>query len=158
MVSLPSRCESVLFFRALKQNVAAGRIVSGGSTLTMQVARILYPTQRTLAGKMKQIFRAFQLEAHLSKNEILTLYLNYAPFGSNIEGVQTASFTWLGKKADQLSHAQAALLAVLPQAPSFTGRTVILSGPELPGTKCLTGWPNSGYGPPNRLKRPNRRK
>lgn len=107
------------FFRALIQNIRAGRIVSGGSTLTMQVARILYPNRRTLAGKMTQVLRAFQLEAHLSKNEILTLYLNYAPFGANIEGVQTASFTWLGKKADRLSHAQAALLAVLPQAPSF---------------------------------------
>jgi penicillin-binding protein 1C len=107
------------FFRALIQNISAGRIVSGGSTLTMQVARILYPNRRTPAGKMTQILRAFQLEAHLSKNEILSLYLNYAPFGANIEGVQTASYTWLGKKADRLSHAQAALLAVLPQAPSF---------------------------------------
>lgn len=152
MVSLPSRCESVLFFRALKQNVAAGRIVSGGSTLTMQVARILYPTQRTLAGKMKQIFRAFQLEAHLSKNEILTLYLNYAPFGSNIEGVQTASFTWLGKKADQLSHAQAALLAVLPQAPSFYRPDRHPERARIARDKVLDRMAEFGVWPPEQVK------
>ena len=105
--------------RAGFQNVSAGRIVSGGSTLTMQVARLLHPNKRTLTGKFLQILRALQLEVHLTKKEILTLYLNQAPFGSNIEGVQTACFSWLGKQAAELSHAEAALLAVLPQSPSF---------------------------------------
>jgi penicillin-binding protein 1C len=95
-----------------------GRAVSGGSTLTMQVARILDPHSRTAWGKCKQVLRALQLEAHLSKNEILTLYLNYAPFGGTIEGVEAASWAYLGKPAKRLSHAEAALLAVLPQAPS----------------------------------------
>jgi len=107
------------FIRAGFQNLSAGAIVSGGSTLTMQVARLLHPNKRTLTGKFLQILRALQLEIHLSKKEILTLYLNQAPFGSNIEGVQTASFSWLGKHAAELSHAEAALLAVLPQSPSF---------------------------------------
>ncbi|MFH2094014.1 MAG: penicillin-binding protein 1C [Pseudomonadota bacterium] len=107
------------FIRALGQNLLSGRIVSGGSTLTMQVARLLHPGNRTLTGKAYQMLRALQLEWHLTKDEILTLYLNLAPFGSNIEGVQTASFTFLGKQAAELSHAEAALLAVLPQAPSF---------------------------------------
>ena len=104
--------------RALVSNLQAGRIVSGGSTLTMQVARILDPHARSIPGKMKQVLRAMQLEWHLSKWEILNLYLNYAPFGGNIEGVQAASFTYLGKSADTLTDAEAALLAVLPQAPS----------------------------------------
>ena len=107
------------FIRAGFQNIFSGKIVSGGSTLTMQVARLLYSNKRTLAGKLLQMLRALQLETHLTKKEILTLYLNLAPFGSNIEGVQTACFSWLGKQAFELSHAEAALLAVLPQAPSF---------------------------------------
>ncbi len=107
------------FIRAFGQNLMARQIISGGSTLTMQVARMLHPTKRTLGGKWLQILRALQLEYHLTKDEILSLYLNMAPFGANIEGVQTACFTWLGKQVNEISHAEAALLAVLPQAPSF---------------------------------------
>ena len=97
---------------------ARGGVISGGSTLTMQVARILEPHDRNVGGKLQQMFRALQLEWHYSKAEILTFYLNLAPFGGPIEGVQTASFAWLHKPALGLSHAEAALLAVLPQAPS----------------------------------------
>jgi penicillin-binding protein 1C len=104
--------------RAVGQMIWYRRPVSGGSTLTMQVARIIDPHSRSFLGKCKQIFRAAQLEAHLSKSEILTLYLNYAPFGGSIQGVQAASYAYLGKPADRLSHAEAALLAVLPQSPS----------------------------------------
>ena len=104
--------------RAGGQWVSGGRIVSGGSTLTMQVARILDPHSRTPWGKLKQLLRALQLEVHLSKREILTLYLERAPFGGTIEGVDAASWAYLGKPATQLSQAEAALLAVLPQAPS----------------------------------------
>nr|CRH05035.1 GT51 : candidate bifunctional family GT51 b-glycosyltransferase/PBP transpeptidase (candidate murein polymerase) [Candidatus Magnetococcus massalia] len=104
--------------RAAWQNLHAGRILSGGSTLTMQVARLLEPHPRTLLGKVRQIARALQLEWHLEKREILTLYLNYAPFGGTLEGVEAASRSYLGKSAEELSHAEAALLAVLPQAPS----------------------------------------
>jgi penicillin-binding protein 1C len=104
--------------RALGQMLRYGKPVSGGSTLTMQVARIIDPHSRTLFGKGKQILRALQLEAHLSKRQILTLYLNHAPFGGTIEGVQAASYAYLGKSAERLSRAEAALLAVLPQSPS----------------------------------------
>lgn len=104
--------------RAGWQWLRGGRVISGGSTLTMQVARILEPHQRNMGGKLWQMFRALQLEWHYSKAEILTFYLNLAPFGGPIEGVQTASFAWLHKPALALSHAEAALLAVLPQAPS----------------------------------------
>jgi penicillin-binding protein 1C len=104
--------------RAAGQWAGNGRIVSGGSTLTMQVARIIDPQPRTLGGKLRQMLRALQLEWRLSKREILTLYLNHAPFGGTIEGVEAASWAYLGKPASQLSDAEAALLAVLPQAPS----------------------------------------
>ena len=106
--------------RAAWQWLHGGRIVSGGSTLTMQVARILdpQPRGRTLGAKLVQMLRAVQLEVHLSKDEILALYLNRAPFGGTIEGVEAASWAYLGKSATDLSHAEAALLAVLPQAPS----------------------------------------
>ncbi|WP_132999904.1 penicillin-binding protein 1C [Luteimonas arsenica] len=108
----------VALLRAARQAATSGRIVSGGSTLTMQVARILEPHPRTLPGKLRQMLRAIQLEAHLSKDEILTLYLERAPFGGTIEGVEAASWAYLGKPAARLSHAEAALLAVLPQAPT----------------------------------------
>lgn len=104
--------------RAAGQWLYHGRIVSGGSTITMQVARLLDPTPRTVPGKLKQILRALQIECHYSKKEILTLYLNYAPMGGVLEGVEAASRAYLGKPAKRLTHAEAALLTVLPQLPS----------------------------------------
>ena len=104
--------------RAALQWLSQGRIVSGGSTLSMQVARILEPHPRSFGGKLRQMLRAVQLEVHLSKDEILTIYLNHAPFGGTVEGVEAASWAYLGKPARNLSHAEAALLAVLPQSPS----------------------------------------
>lgn len=104
--------------RALFQNLGSGRVVSGGSTITMQVARLQHGYDRSIAGKLRQMLRALQLEWHLSKTEILTLYLNQAPFGGPLEGVQAASRTYFGQDASRLTHAQAALLAALPQAPS----------------------------------------
>ncbi len=104
--------------RAAAQYVKHGGIVSGGSTLTMQVARLLHPHRRSVGGKLGQMLRALQLEWRLSKREILTLYLSLAPFGGTLEGVQAASYSYLGKPSSRLSHAEAALLAVLPQAPT----------------------------------------
>lgn len=104
--------------RATVQAAVYGEVVSGGSTLTMQVARMLEPIPRTLIGKLKQSWRALQLEWRFSKTEILEMYLNLAPFGGTIEGVQAASYAYLGKSADRLSDAEAALLVVLPQSPS----------------------------------------
>ena len=104
--------------RAAWQNLSGGQIVSGGSTLSMQVARLLDPHPRTLRGKLRQLWRTAQLEWHLSKDEILTLYLNRTPFGGTLEGVAAASWAYLGKSPKSLSRAEAALLAVLPQAPS----------------------------------------
>ena len=105
--------------RAGWQFLEHGRIISGGSTITMQVARMIDPTPRTMGGKIKQVLRALQLEIHYSKQEILALYLNYAPMGGVLEGVEAASRAYLGKAASRLSHAEAAMLAVLPQRPSL---------------------------------------
>jgi len=104
--------------RAAMANIYSGRIVSGGSTISMQVARLLHPHSRSFTGKLYQALRTMQLEWQLSKTDILTLYCNIAPFGGTIEGVQAASFTYLNKPASDLTHAEAALLAVLPQSPT----------------------------------------
>jgi penicillin-binding protein 1C len=104
--------------RATWQNLTGARVVSGGSTLSMQVARLLDPHSRTFQGKLRQLWRTAQLEWHLSKEQILNLYLNRAPFGGTLQGVAAASWAYLGKSPQQLTHAEAALLAVLPQAPS----------------------------------------
>ena len=115
----------VALARAAWQWAWHGRIVSGGSTLTMQVARILESSDpgatasaRGLRTKLRQLARALQLEWHLSKPEILSLYLNHAPMGGQVQGVEMASRAYLGKSARHLSHAEAALLVALPQSPS----------------------------------------
>ncbi|WP_187331826.1 transglycosylase domain-containing protein, partial [Pseudomonas endophytica] len=104
--------------RAAWQNFTGGRVLSGGSTLSMQVARLLDPHARTVPGKLRQLWRTAQLEWHLSKAQILNLYLNRAPFGGTLQGVAAASWAYLGKSPQQLTRSEAALLAVLPQAPS----------------------------------------
>ncbi len=104
--------------RAAWQNLIAGEVVSGGSTLSMQVAGLLDPYPRTMKGKVKQVLRTFQLEWHYTKQEILELYLNLAPYGGMLSGVEAASQHYFGKPALELSDAEAALLTVLPQRPS----------------------------------------
>lgn len=104
--------------RAALQAVWHGRLVSGGSTLTMQVARLLDGKhERTASGKLRQMARAVQLERALTKTEILRLYLRLAPFGGNLEGVRAAALAYFGKEPRRLSIAEAALLVALPQAP-----------------------------------------
>ena len=111
----------VALLRAGAQWILKGKIISGGSTISMQVARMLEPAlnTRSLLGKTKQILRAVQLEMRLSKDEILALYLTYAPMGGVLEGVEAASRAYLSKPSLSLSYGEAALLAVLPQAPSL---------------------------------------
>lgn len=105
--------------RAALQFVGAGgRIVSGGSTLTMQVARLVDTgSTRSAWGKLRQMVHADALERQLSKDEILTLYLTLAPYGGNIEGVRAASLAYFGKEPKRLSVAESALLVALPQSP-----------------------------------------
>ena len=104
--------------RAAGQFIRNGRIVSGGSTLTMQTARLLEGEhQRSAFGKLRQIVGAWRLERHLSKDQILRLYLRLAPFGGNVEGARAASLAYFGKEPRRLSIAEAALLVAIPQAP-----------------------------------------
>jgi len=104
--------------RAAWQLVRNGRIVSGGSTLTMQVARLLEPRrERSVLVKLREIVRALALERTLSKNEILALYLSLAPYGGNLEGVRAASLAYFGKEPRRLTLGETALLVALPQSP-----------------------------------------
>jgi penicillin-binding protein 1C len=106
--------------RAVAQFAGSGHIVSGGSTITMQVARLLEPREhRSFGAKLRQITRALELEYALSKNEILSLYLTLAPYGGNLEGIRAASLAYFGREPRRLSLGEAALLVALPQSPEL---------------------------------------
>jgi penicillin-binding protein 1C len=111
--------DPLALLRAAAQWAAAGRVVSGGSTITMQVARLLEPRPRTLLAKGIEILRALQLEARLSKREILGLWLTLAPQGGNLEGVRAGALAWFGRDAGTLSVAEAALLLALARQPAL---------------------------------------
>jgi penicillin-binding protein 1C len=105
--------------RAAYQLVTRGHIVSGGSTITMQLARLMEEPahHRSFYAKLRQIVRAVEIERQLDKDQILNLYLALAPFGGNLEGVRAASIAYFGKEPKRLSLAEAALLVALPQSP-----------------------------------------
>lgn len=103
--------------RAVWQAVRAGHVVSGGSTITMQVARLLYPEPRTLSAKLIECVRALQLSERFDKRQILSMWLSLAPFGGNLVGVEAASRAYFGEPARELDPAQAALLIALPRRP-----------------------------------------
>ncbi|ODS01689.1 penicillin-binding protein 1C [Methyloceanibacter superfactus] len=106
--------------RAAYQLASQGHIVSGGSTITMQVARLLEPRrERSVSAKLRQSIRALQLEWALSKDEILGLYLTLAPYGGNLEGIRAASLAYFGKEPRRLTLGEAALLVALPQSPEY---------------------------------------
>ncbi|KUF10522.1 penicillin-binding protein 1C [Pseudoponticoccus marisrubri] len=110
--------DPVATLRAAFQALRHGRIVSGASTLTMQVARLLEDgSTGRWDGKLRQMRLALALEGRLDKDEILALYLQLAPYGGNIEGLRAAALVWLGKEPARLTPAEAALLVALPQAP-----------------------------------------
>lgn len=107
-------------FRAFKQNIQAGEVVSGGSTITMQVARLMHPKSRTYINKIIELFVSLKLELWYTKDDILRLYLTHAPYGSNIRGVSTAAYFFYNRQdIDALTWGQAATLAVLPNAPGL---------------------------------------
>lgn len=111
--------DPLALLRAAGQALWHGRIVSGGSTLTMQVARLLEETGTgAWPGKLRQMRVAMALERRLSKDQILGLYLTLAPYGGNIEGLRAATLAWFGKEPARLTAAQAALLVALPQSPA----------------------------------------
>jgi penicillin-binding protein 1C len=110
--------DPLALMRAAGQILLNGRILSGGSTLTMQVARLLEPrAERSFLAKLRQIVRAVEIERHLTKDEVLTLYLGLAPYGGNLEGVRAAALAYFGKEPRRLTLGEAALLVALPQSP-----------------------------------------
>ncbi|MGX7705451.1 penicillin-binding protein 1C [Methylobacterium sp. Gmos1] len=110
--------DPMALLRAAGQWLAAGRIVSGASTLSMQVARLVEPRgERSLKAKLRQIARAIELERRLGKDGVLRLYLALAPYGGPVEGLRAASLAYLGREPARLTLAEAALLVALPQAP-----------------------------------------
>jgi penicillin-binding protein 1C len=110
--------DPVALARAALQLVGNGRVVSGASTLSMQVARLIEPREgRSFTAKLQQLVRALQIERRLGKPEILDLYLSLAPYGGNLEGVRAASLAYFGKEPRRLTVAQSALLVALPQLP-----------------------------------------
>jgi penicillin-binding protein 1C len=110
--------DPLALMRAALQLATSGRIRSGGSTLTMQVARLLEPRSgRSFLAKLRQIVRAVEIERVLSKDEVLALYLDLAPYGGNIEGIRAASLAYFGKDPRRLTLGEAALLVALPQSP-----------------------------------------
>jgi penicillin-binding protein 1C len=107
-------------FRALIQNIRAGRVVSGGSTLTMQTVRLMRPdSRRSVPEKITEAVLALRLELGRSKDDILALYSANAPFGANVVGLEAASWRWFGRSSGELSWAEAAVLAVLPNGPGL---------------------------------------
>ncbi len=104
--------------RASFQYIKNRRVVSGGSTITMQLAKLLNPKPRTISSKIKEIFRSLELELFYSKEQILSAYLTLAPYGANIESITAASWHYFKKLPYSLSASEAAMLIALPQAPN----------------------------------------
>ncbi|MDG3548608.1 transglycosylase domain-containing protein, partial [Methanobacterium formicicum] len=101
------------------QNMRTGKIVSGASTISSQVIRLTYPRPRKVSVKIAEFLQAMKLERLTSKENILEIYLNKAPFGSNIRGIEAASRIWYGKPASTLSSGEAALLIGMLRGPSL---------------------------------------
>lgn len=108
----------VAIFKAAAKNLVSGKITSGASTITMQVARLISPGDRNIRSKMREAFRALQLEFHYSKKHILTMYFNLLPYGGNIEGIKAASLIYFEQEPAELSPAQIAMLTVIPNNPN----------------------------------------
>jgi penicillin-binding protein 1C len=118
-----SGVDAIALVRASVQILRSGKIISGGSTLTMQAARLLEPRRRTVFAKAIEMLRAWQLERRYSKKEILKIYLTLAPFGGNLEGIEAGSSGLFGKRPTELTVAQAAVLVALPQSPTRLRKT-----------------------------------
>ncbi len=107
----------IAIFRAAFNNLVYQKRTSGASTITMQVARLMYPKDRTYLNKIIEIFRAFQLEWMYSKEEILNLYFNLVPYGGNIEGIKAASLIYFGRQPDRMSLGQIVTMTIIPNRP-----------------------------------------
>jgi len=139
--------------RAVLSSASAGRIVSGGSTITMQTARLLEPRpNRTMGAKLAEIWRAHQIEWRLSKREILELYLTMTPYGGNLEGIRAASWRYFGRAPDRLSDDQIALLIALPQSPEVRRPDLRPEGARLGRDDVVAKLERLGYFPEHRAE------
>jgi len=131
--------------RAMAQNLKRGRIVSGGSTITMQVIRSARKNRgRTFPEKFREMLLALRLELSYSKKEILSLYAANAPFGGNIVGIDAASWFYFGRSAEALSWAEAAFLAVIPTTPASLPAQQAGGCCRIKGTACCgSSWSES---------------
>lgn len=137
--------------RAALNSASAGRVVSGGSTITMQTARLLEPRpNRTVGAKLAEIWRAHQIEWRLSKREILELYLTMTPYGGNLEGIRAASWRYFGRAPDRLSDDQIALLIALPQSPEVRRPDLRPEGAKLGRDSIVKKLERLGYFPKHR--------
>jgi len=140
--------------RAAVQLATRGHIVSGGSTLSMQLARLLEPREhRSLSAKLRQIVRAFELEHALGKDGVLSLYLTLAPYGGNLEGVRAASLAYFGKEPLKLSLAEAALLVALPQSPELRRPDRFPDVARAARDRVLVRVASAGIVPPDEIER-----
>lgn len=110
--------DPIALTRAIWQWIKNGRVISGGSTITMQTVRLMKPRPRTIFYKIEEILAAFRLEFFYSKNDILKMYLSLAPYGGNVEGIRAASLTYFAQNPMQLTPAKMALLVIIPQLPT----------------------------------------
>ncbi len=139
--------------RAVLSSASAGRVVSGGSTITMQTARLLEPRpNRTIGAKLIEIWRAHQIEWRLSKREILELYLTMTPYGGNLEGIRAASWRYFGRAPDRLSDDQIALLIALPQSPEVRRPDLRPEGARLGRDEIVDKLERLGYFPEHRAE------
>ncbi len=141
--------------RALRDGLRAGRVVSGGSTIPMQLARLLRGTPRTLPGKLSQIFWALRLDAHLDKQTVLEQYLNRVPLGQGTSGVTAAAGLYFGASAQNLSLGQAALLAALAHAPARDNPFAAPARARARRATALSRMAAQGYARPEDLARAN---
>jgi len=139
-----SGVDPLAVLRATRSVFREGDAVSGASTITMQLVRLLDPRPRTLTSKVIESFRALQLELFLSKTEILESYLTFAPYGGNIEGIEAASRTYFGKAPKRLTDAEIALLIALPQAPEARRPDIRQKGARTGRAKVLDKLARSG--------------
>ena len=151
--------------RALIQNIRSGHVVSGGSTLTMQVIRLSRQRERTVWQKLVESVLATRLELRCRKRTILALYASHAPFGGNVVGLEAAAWRYFGRPADELSWAESAMLAVLPNAPALihpgSRRDALLakrnflldnSVRRAASTRWPANWPRKSRCPTNRIR------
>ena len=147
--------DPLALLRAGGQFLAHGRILSGGSTLTMQVARLLEPRgERSFAAKLRQIVRAFEIERHLSKDEVLALYLSLAPYGGNLEGIRAAALAYFGKEPKRLTLGEAALLVACRRRRKRAARIASRRRPAVRATAYSTGWRPPASSTPKRFFAP----